>query len=88
MAIMVTIETKVFLTLFAKIARKIVMENITLAPKPEPRKIGGLLILVVLGLLFQPLRLCMSLVVTFPPIIIDGTWETMTTVGGEFYSPL
>ena len=64
------------------------MENITLTPKPEPRKIGGLLILVALGLLFSPLRLCMSLVVTFPPIIIDGTWETLTTAGSEFHSPL
>ena len=64
------------------------MESITLTPKQEPKNIGGWLILVALGILFTPLRLCMSLVVTFPPIIIDGTWEALTTAGSEFYSPL
>jgi hypothetical protein len=64
------------------------IENITLTPKPEPKKIGGLLILVALGLLLNPLRMCMSLVVTFPPMLIDGTWGAMTTPGSEFYSPL
>lgn len=64
------------------------MADINLTPTPEPRKIGGLLILVALGLLFTPLRLCMSLMVTFPPIIVDGTWEALTTAGSEFYSPL
>jgi hypothetical protein len=64
------------------------MDGIVHTPKPEPKKIGGLLILVALGLLFTPLRLCMSLVVTFPPIIVDGTWEALTTAGSEFYSPL
>jgi hypothetical protein len=30
----------------------------------------------------------MSLVVTFPPLFVDGTWEALTTAGSEFYSPL
>jgi hypothetical protein len=63
-------------------------ENLELKSKPEPRKIGGWLILVALGLLLNPLRLCMSLVVTFPPILIDGTWGSLTTPGSEYYSPL
>ena len=54
----------------------------------EPRKIGGWLILVAIGVVFSPLRICFSLVTIFPPIFSDGTWEALTTVGSEFYSPL
>jgi hypothetical protein len=54
----------------------------------EPKKIGGWLILVAIGVVFSPLRICFSLATIFPPIFSDGTWEALTTAGSEFYSPL
>ena len=53
-----------------------------------PAGLGGWLTLVGLGLIIAPLRLAVFLIQTFPPMFQDGTWEVLTTPGGEAYHPL
>jgi hypothetical protein len=54
----------------------------------EPKKFGGWLILIGIGIVISPLRIIQLLTFTHVPIFTDGTWEVLTTVGSEAYSPL
>lgn len=56
--------------------------------QPGPSGLGGWLILVGFGLIWGRLRVLGSLVRDFVPIFRDGTWEVLTTPGGEAYHPL
>lgn len=53
----------------------------------ELRGLGGWLILVGIGVVISPIRLLAMLVPTYMPIFEDGTWEALTTVGSEAYTP-
>jgi len=53
-----------------------------------PRRIGGWLILVGIGVVFTPLKIIFLLSTTYPPLFSDGAWEAITTVGSEAYSPI
>jgi hypothetical protein len=50
--------------------------------------IGGWLILVVIGLLFSPVRISYFLVTNHWPIFRDGLWPVLTTPGTEAYHVL
>lgn len=52
-----------------------------------PVGIGGWLILVVLGLVLNPLLITKSLIVDFLPLFTQGTWEQLTTPGTGAYHP-
>lgn len=49
--------------------------------------LGGWLILVGFGVLITPIRLLVTLIPTYKPIFENGTWEALTTVGSEAYTP-
>lgn len=53
----------------------------------ELKGLGGWLILVGLGVVLSPIRQLVLLIQTYKPIIEDGTWEALTTVGSELYDP-
>jgi len=53
----------------------------------ELKGLGGWLILVGIGVVISPIRLLVTLVPTYKPIFEDGTWEALTTVGSEAYTP-
>jgi hypothetical protein len=63
-------------------------EESTSDAQPGPSGLGGWLSLVGFGLLLAPWTRLGFLVQTFPPIFSDGTWELLTTPGGEAYHPL
>lgn len=50
--------------------------------------IGGWLILVAIGLVVTPIRIVLLIIGTYPDIFSSGTWEFLTTLGSEAYSPL
>ncbi|MCX5717953.1 MAG: DUF2569 domain-containing protein [Nitrospirae bacterium] len=50
--------------------------------------IGGWLILVAIGLIFNPLRMLVSLGKDLLPAFSSETWAIMTTPGTEAYHPL
>lgn len=50
--------------------------------------IGGWLILVVLGLIINPIRVAYFLFSTQAPIFSDGVWDALTTPGSEVYHAL
>lgn len=54
----------------------------------ELKGLSGWLILVGIGVVLAPFRLFATTFPVFQPIFIDGTWEALTTVGSEAYSPL
>jgi hypothetical protein len=54
----------------------------------SPKGIGGWLILVVIGLLISPIRICYHLVTVHWPIFRDGAWPILTTPGTEVYHAL
>jgi hypothetical protein len=56
--------------------------------KKEPSGLGGWLILPMLGLIFLPFKLGAMLATTFWPIFSEGSWEVLTTPGGEAYHAL
>lgn len=63
--------------------------EISQAPRQVgPAGIGGWLILVIIGLIFNPIRLLLFVVQTYPPIFTTGAWEALTTPGGEHYDAL
>jgi hypothetical protein len=53
-----------------------------------PVGIGGWLILVVIGLIANPVLIARSLVVDFLPLFTEGIWEQLTTPGTSLYHPL
>ena len=54
----------------------------------ELKGLGGWLILVGIGVVISPFRILLTLVQTFKPILEDGTWEAITTIGSDAYHPL
>jgi len=64
------------------------MLNTIESEKEAPTRIGGWLVLIGLGVIFAPLRILYILFATYPPIVTDGTWELLTTIGSESYSPI
>jgi len=59
------------------------MEN-----EEEYKGIGGWLILVGIGIIVGPVRLFVDIISAYQPIFENGTWEALTTVSSEAYSPL
>ncbi|MCK8108367.1 DUF2569 domain-containing protein [Pseudoalteromonas sp. 2CM41L] len=53
----------------------------------ELKGLSGWLILVGIGVVMGPIRLFATTFPLFQPIFSDGTWEALTTVGSEAYSP-
>jgi hypothetical protein len=53
----------------------------------EPKGLGGWLVLVGIGVVISPIRLLTTLVPTYKPIFEDGSWEALTMVGSEAYTP-
>lgn len=53
----------------------------------ELKGLNGWLILVGIGVVISPIRLLITLVPSYQPIFEDGTWEALTTVGSESYTP-
>lgn len=53
-----------------------------------PTGLGGWLILVVLGLILNPIRIAVFVLQTYPPIFSTGAWEAVTTPGSETYHVL
>ncbi|WNO11270.1 DUF2569 domain-containing protein [Teredinibacter sp. KSP-S5-2] len=53
----------------------------------ELKGLGGWLVLVGIGVVISPFRLLATFVPTYKPIFEDGTWEALTTVGSEAYTP-
>ena len=53
----------------------------------ELKGLGGWLVLVGIGVVISPVRLLATLVPIYQPIFEDGTWEALTTVGSEVYTP-
>lgn len=60
----------------------------TTTDNTSAKGIGGWLILVVLGLIVGPIRIAHFLYTVHWPIFRDGSWEILTTPGGELYHPL
>lgn len=52
-----------------------------------PSGLSGWLVLVCIGLILTPIRLAFFLLQTYPPIFRDGTYQLLTTPGGENYHP-
>lgn len=51
----------------------------------KPKGLGGWLILVGLGLIITPLRISITYGPMFYSVFTDGTFETLTTPGTEYY---
>ncbi len=64
------------------------MEKVEMSEANEPLKIGGWLILIAVGVIFNPVRTLYFVGTTYPPIFADGIWEMIITPGSEAYSPL
>jgi hypothetical protein len=54
----------------------------------EYKGISGWLILIAIGIIFGPIKMVTTTVLTFQPIFEDGTWEMLTTLGSDVYDPL
>jgi hypothetical protein len=54
----------------------------------SPRGLGGWLVFVGIGLCLAPIRAANFMLGAYPPIFSDGTWQALTTPGGEAYHPL
>ena len=54
----------------------------------ELKGLRGWLILVGFGVVVSPFGILATFNSNFLPIFYDGTWEAMSTVGSEAYSPL
>ena len=53
----------------------------------QPRKIGGWLFLVALGVIFAPLRLSFILWTTYLPILNDEFWTSIASETSDAYIP-
>lgn len=53
----------------------------------ELKGLGGWLILVGIGVVIGPIRLIATLILTYKPVFEDGTWDALTTVGSDVYTP-
>lgn len=53
----------------------------------ELKGLSGWLILVGIGVVFNPIRLLVMLIPTYKPIFENGTWEALTTEGAETFVP-
>ncbi len=53
----------------------------------ELKGLNGWLILVGIGVVMSPIRLLITMVPIYQPILEDGTWKALTTVGSESYTP-
>ncbi|MCJ7734337.1 MAG: DUF2569 domain-containing protein [Anaerolineales bacterium] len=56
--------------------------------KEDKKGIGGFLILVAFSVVISPIRLIISVIPVYFPILSDGTWQILTTPGTEYFHPL
>lgn len=55
---------------------------------PEPKGLGGWLIVVGIGLVVAPVRIAVACVQTYVPLFQNGAWQLLTTPGTGTYHPL
>jgi predicted secreted protein len=55
---------------------------------PEPKGLGGWLVVVGIGLVVAPIRIAVACVQTYVPLFQNGSWELLTTPGTGTYHPL
>jgi hypothetical protein len=61
-------------------------ESLSSKDIPGPVGLGGWLAIVGLGLVLAAFRISAFLMQDYLPMFQDGTWETLTTPGGEAYN--
>lgn len=64
------------------------MKNTDESGLEAPKAIGGWLILLCIGIIGAPIKNVIYFYNAFPPLFDDGTWEALTSVDSEHYSPL
>jgi hypothetical protein len=57
------------------------------ASKDQLNGLSGWLILVAIGIVLTPIRIAAFVLPMYFDIFTDGTWEVLTTLGSEVYSP-
>ena len=64
------------------------MEEKHNAPQNEKRRLGGWLILVGLGVVFSPVRLLMTTLPAYQPLLQSDVWSALTSEDSPAYHPL